>query len=211
MRVEEAVGQYVWVNSIDLSVLVRGKSTNAKAAVLVWDQDDSPVKGAMVYSHWDGLTTDSDVFTTKGRGTGSCSSNKLKSPTGWWYYYVDDVVKEGYAFRSDFGETSDEFYAAGVPWAGEAQDVLSVFYRPLVPSGAEFSLGVTTNAHVRFAIYSVSGQLVRTLVDQPMPAGSHTIVWDCTDVYGKPVSSGLYFYRVTSDDDVVTKKIVLMK
>jgi subtilisin family serine protease len=109
--IEEGVAQYVWVQSIDLSLVNRGPWINARAEVLIWDQDNNPVSGAEVHSHWAGLTTDSDVFSTKRKGTGSCDSDKLRGAVGWWYYYVDDVVVPGYQFRDDLGETSDSIYA----------------------------------------------------------------------------------------------------
>ncbi|GAF95921.1 unnamed protein product, partial [marine sediment metagenome] len=125
--IEAAPVPYVWVKSIDLSLVTKGKSTNAKAEVLIWDQDDNPVFRAEVHSHWAGLTSDADVFTTKKKGIGSCNSDKLKNPVGWWYFYVDDVVKAGYVFRSDIGETSDAIYAgAGAKLAGSVPDAFSI-------------------------------------------------------------------------------------
>jgi subtilisin family serine protease len=109
--IEDAPLPYIFVQSIDLSLEQKGKSTNAKAQVLIWDQDNNPVARAEVYSHWDGLTTDSDIFTTKRKGTGSCKSDKVKNPSGWWYFTVDNVVKDGYIFRSDLGETTDSIQA----------------------------------------------------------------------------------------------------
>ena len=64
---------------------------------------------------------------------------------------------------------------------------------------------------VDLAIYDVSGRLVRNLVNQQMPAGEHTVQWDATDSQGNKVASGIYLYRLQSDDLLVTKQIVLLK
>jgi hypothetical protein len=60
-------------------------------------------------------------------------------------------------------------------------------------------------------IYNTKGQKVLNLVDGIYDAGTHTAVWNGTDVVGNLVSSGLYFYRLTSNNYTTTKKMLLMK
>ncbi len=60
-------------------------------------------------------------------------------------------------------------------------------------------------------VYNVLGQMVRVLVDEPMAAGSHEIIWDGKDDQGSRVASGIYFYKLRSGDYEDTKKMVLMK
>jgi hypothetical protein len=60
-------------------------------------------------------------------------------------------------------------------------------------------------------IYNVLGEVVRTLVDEPMAPGVHHKVWDGRGDQGSRVASGIYFYRLRSGDFVQTKKMVLMK
>lgn len=60
-------------------------------------------------------------------------------------------------------------------------------------------------------IYNVLGELVRTLVDEPLSAGIHHKVWDGKDDQGNPVASGIYFYRLRAGDFQDTKKMVLLK
>jgi len=75
----------------------------------------------------------------------------------------------------------------------------------------QFSLDLTVETPVSFVIYNVAGQKVKTLVDDYMDAGVHTMTWDGTNDRGGAVSSGIYFYRVVIEGNVVTKKMVLMK
>jgi hypothetical protein len=63
----------------------------------------------------------------------------------------------------------------------------------------------------RLAIYDVGGRLIRVLVDGDLPAGRHEALWDSVNDHGWTVASGVYFYRLTTDDFVRTKKMVLMK
>jgi flagellar hook assembly protein FlgD len=75
----------------------------------------------------------------------------------------------------------------------------------------QFSLDLMDETHVSFVIYNVAGQKVRTLVNQVMPAGSHTLTWDGTNENGQTLTSGVYFYRVIAEDKTVTKKMTLLK
>jgi flagellar hook assembly protein FlgD len=43
------------------------------------------------------------------------------------------------------------------------------------------------------AVYDVSGHLVKRLLHDHLPAGSHMTVWDGTDLNGRRVPSGVRF------------------
>jgi flagellar hook assembly protein FlgD len=59
---------------------------------------------------------------------------------------------------------------------------------------------------VNLQIYSVTGQLVRTLVNEKQKAGKYSALWNSRDEKGKRVASGIYFYRLeTSLGDRITK------
>ncbi|HKW13104.1 MAG TPA: FlgD immunoglobulin-like domain containing protein [Candidatus Krumholzibacteria bacterium] len=65
--------------------------------------------------------------------------------------------------------------------------------------------------HVSLSIYDASGRLVRTLVDEVKPSGSHQVTWNGMDNTHAPVSSGVYFYRLQAGAFSETKKMVLLK
>ena len=73
----------------------------------------------------------------------------------------------------------------------------------------EFSLETKTN--VEISIFNILGQKVITLINKEMPAGAHEVYWDGIDRNGQQVSSGLYFYRITTDKFVKSKKMVVLK
>ncbi len=70
---------------------------------------------------------------------------------------------------------------------------------------------VKAKSHVALEIFNITGQKVRTLVNETVPAGSYRIVWDGRDETTEKVSSGIYLYRLTSDNFTETKKMVLLK
>ena len=51
-------------------------------------------------------------------------------------------------------------------------------------------------SEVRLEVFDVVGQQVRTLRAGGLPAGLHRAVWDGRGETGKPVGSGVYFYRL---------------
>ncbi|MEJ2545278.1 MAG: T9SS type A sorting domain-containing protein, partial [Calditrichaceae bacterium] len=55
-------------------------------------------------------------------------------------------------------------------------------------------------------VYNALGQLVRTIVDKDMNAGVHTVTFDA-----RALSTGVYFYRITSGKFTKVKKMVLLK
>ncbi|MGD8413548.1 MAG: FlgD immunoglobulin-like domain containing protein, partial [Candidatus Latescibacterota bacterium] len=64
---------------------------------------------------------------------------------------------------------------------------------------------------VSLAVFTPEGKLVRTLVDEALPAGLKEFVWDGRNNAGNPVGSGVYLYRLQAGHEVVTKKMVLIK
>lgn len=73
----------------------------------------------------------------------------------------------------------------------------------------EFDLAQPARASL--TVYNILGRLVRVLVDEEKPAGSYTVYWDGNDKNGRPVSSGIYFYKLEAGDFSEVKKMVLIK
>ncbi len=64
---------------------------------------------------------------------------------------------------------------------------------------------------VRIAVYDILGNLVTTLVNQDMPAGSYRVTWDGSDRNGLRVTSGMYLYRIDAGPFTQTRKMVVIK
>jgi hypothetical protein len=81
---------------------------------------------------------------------------------------------------------------------------------PFNPSTTiQFSL--EAHGETRLLVYSVTGQLVRTLVSGQREAGWHTAVWDGTNDVGRAVGSGIYIYRVVTPSGVAVKRMTLVR
>ena len=64
---------------------------------------------------------------------------------------------------------------------------------------------------VKIDIYNLKGQKVKTLVDETLSSGKHTIVWNGKDNSNKQVSSGVYLYRMKNGIFTKSKKMILLK
>jgi hypothetical protein len=67
------------------------------------------------------------------------------------------------------------------------------------------------SAHVTVAVFNVLGQKVATLLDRDEPAGVHSVEWNATDESGSAVASGVYFYRLVSENFADEKKMLLLR
>ncbi|MDH4222265.1 MAG: S8 family serine peptidase [candidate division Zixibacteria bacterium] len=67
------------------------------------------------------------------------------------------------------------------------------------------------STHTSLVIYNILGQKVRTLLDKEMMPGIHQAVWDGKDGRDNTVTSGIYFYRLETENYTQTKKMVFLK
>lgn len=64
---------------------------------------------------------------------------------------------------------------------------------------------------VKVILYNLRGQKIKTLIDEPHQAGAYQITWDGLDSQGSPVTSGIYFYALITDDKVQARKMTLLR
>ena len=84
---------------------------------------------------------------------------------------------------------------------------------PLRSGPATVRFGLARADRVEIKVYDVGGRVVRTLVNGAFDAGEHEVTWDRLDSSGSPVSSGLYFTRVTYSNQsfVAVKKLTIIE
>jgi immune inhibitor A len=76
---------------------------------------------------------------------------------------------------------------------------------PFNPSTA-IAFELTVSGDVRLVIYDLLGRVVDVPVEGFLPAGKHEVVWDGGD---RP--SGVYFYRLTTAEETLTRRMTLLK
>ncbi len=73
------------------------------------------------------------------------------------------------------------------------------------------SYSLLTDCKVDISIYNIKGQKIRELFSGFNNQGTHSVVWNGKDNEGNNVSSGIYFYKVQTDQASATKKILMLK
>lgn len=73
------------------------------------------------------------------------------------------------------------------------------------------SFEIPKTDNVSLQIYNLKGQLIRTLVNDYLPAGKQSIVWNGTDNNNQPVASGVYLYKIKTGKCTKSAKMLLLK
>ena len=75
----------------------------------------------------------------------------------------------------------------------------------------EYELWGVFDREIELSIYNVLGQSVRTLYQGLQSGGKHIAYWDGKDNNDYAVSSGIYFYRLSSQSEIISKKMIYLK
>ncbi|MCK4695164.1 MAG: right-handed parallel beta-helix repeat-containing protein, partial [Candidatus Cloacimonetes bacterium] len=82
---------------------------------------------------------------------------------------------------------------------------------PFNPSTTiSFNISNEQNEQIELVVYNLKGQKVKQLVSDQLSAGQHSVVWDGRDDNSKPVSSGIYFYKLRAGAFQKVKKMILL-
>jgi hypothetical protein len=153
---------------------------------------------------------------------------------GYTYLLMDDGGKSTYIGRmpelkpkslKEFQETRDKLLAKvlGLPEQDEEETIPeNVFYlgqnypnpmRPDKIGTTTISFSVPKDAkNPEIKIYNVKRQLVRSFsCNHPFIQSSNSFVWDGKDEKGKPVSSGIYLYKLKTDKAESIRKMLLLR
>ncbi|HMB68436.1 MAG TPA: FlgD immunoglobulin-like domain containing protein, partial [bacterium] len=141
------------------------------------------------YLHTHFALTLTDVLTTHNPGDQHGTTSHL---TGTEIAQLVEFVNS-IAWPESTGVPVDAPLVAAV---SEGRGLDSVYPNPFAKdTSLRFSLESRAE-RVRIDIHDVSGRLVRTLVERPLPRGTHTVGWDSRDASGSRVTPGVYFARL---------------
>jgi hypothetical protein len=133
------------------------------------------------------------------------------------YVFVDQDVDfdEVYYYKlyeqsANFGDTSKTFFG---PIPGETGKRPERFYlsrnypNPFNPS-TEFSFEMTLASPVDVSVFNLIGQKIATLIHEYRPAGIYQVQWRGTDDQGRQVPSGVYIYRIQTQEGSFVQKMM---
>jgi hypothetical protein len=86
-----------------------------------------------------------------------------------------------------------------------ATALLACYPNPFNPT-AQIAFDLEMPVNVTIRIYDISGRLIKTLVDHSLDAGSHSVMFD-----GSNLPSGVYFARLQAGEFASTQKLMLLK
>jgi len=90
-------------------------------------------------------------------------------------------------------------------------DVLNPNYpNPFNPE-TKISFQLAEKSDITLSIYNTKGQKVKTLLKGKYESGLQTIIWNGTDDEENKVSSGVYLYKLQTNNETLTHKMLLMK
>ena len=180
---------------------VNSVSFSSDGATLASGSEDGTVK------LWD-VATHTTIATLEGHADGvnsvSFSSDGATLASGSWdgtvlLWDVAEWTNAGMAVAANklIGLPDELQLQQNAPNPFNSQTVLSYF---LPKSGP-----------VRLELFSVTGQRVATLHQGPQQAGYHRFRWEAQDDAGRPLASGIYFYRIETTNGILTRKLTLLR
>jgi M6 family metalloprotease-like protein len=155
-----------------------------------------------------------DVFPGS---TSATTFNALSTPSSNAYSGGNTFVGVENISASAMVMTADLIvgFAAGTndgdnPLLPSHVDLSQNYPNPFNPSTTiEFS--VPSAGFVSLAVFNVTGERVATLLNDRVGAGVVRIAWEGKSDNGQPLASGVYLYRLETEEIVETRKMILLK
>lgn len=75
----------------------------------------------------------------------------------------------------------------------------------------KIAYNINSDTNIDICIFNIKGQKVKTLLSEFQPAGNHEVIWDGQDSNNNAVPSGVYFYKIQTEKQTETRKMLLLK
>ncbi len=149
--------------------------------------------------------------------TNNTSFNSVSSPSSHDYndqetlVAVSNISAAGAVMTADLAvsllaDADDYEYSGTLP---ESYELEQNYPNPFNPS-TRISFDLPRASHVQLSVYNVLGELVDELIDGDLPAGRHSVSW-VPEAGGDVMPSGVYFYKLNTQEISLTKKMLLLK
>jgi len=124
------------------------------------------------------------------------------------YWDIDDEINDGYPFLTTTPLVNiDDEEIDVIP---DVSQLLGNHPNPFNPE-TTISFQLSADSDVDLKIYNIKGQNIKRLEIRNLKLGINEVIWDGTDNDNKPVSSGIYFYKLKIGEFEEIKKMILLK
>jgi len=74
-----------------------------------------------------------------------------------------------------------------------------------------FVYELDSDGFVKLELYSMTGKLITTIDHGQRKSGKHEVFWETVDNTGRPLPSGLYIYRLVTESEIKSNKIIISR
>ena len=78
-------------------------------------------------------------------------------------------------------------------------------------SASSVRFSIAKEGIVKIKVYNSLGKEIKTLLEEQLSPGEYNIQWEARDKYGSPLSSGIYFISLQTDNVFKTTKTIFLK
>jgi hypothetical protein len=152
-----------------------------------------------------------DLITGASDNDYALISNRILPETGTYTIIaterVGDEVGEYFLILSQLPTDADDNQSSGMP----GTFVLNQNHpNPFNPQ-TTIDFNLPRSSLMSIDVYNILGENICTLISRRLTPGPHSVVWDGRDANGAEVPSGVYFYRLQTEEFSQTRKMLLLK
>ena len=124
---------------------------------------------------------------------------------------VEDLTSEQFILSTGFYEFESLVVSVENDVMNDTHITMQNHPNPFNPSTL-INFSIPTDSNIELLIYNIKGQKVKTLTDNFFERGNHSVIWNGDDESNKPVSSGIYLYKLNVNGKTgLIKKCLLLK
>ena len=164
------------------------------------------------YYYW--ISNDYDNYKNYDGGKDTCIDPKsLLNPEVKYLFYIYLYdIKDNFTYDSVWiiyktTKVEDEESLSAKP----AEFFLSQNYPNPFNANTIIEFAIPKNSKVNLSIYNILGQKITTLLDEVKDPGFYKIIWNGNDQEGHVVATGVYFYKLQTDEFIESKKMILLR
>jgi hypothetical protein len=192
-----------------------GPNCSGQCWTTIYNSSGQPLANATVYLTATGPVGGTYSALTGSDGVAFVETGKTKNCSGEWCFEVTDVSHATYLYDAGSNivtqacESGWVYSFDGIASANrQTPDHFTLEQNRPNPFNpvTEIAFNLPEGSMVRLEIFNITGQRVAVLADGYYDAGRYSVTWNASRQ-----TSGIYFYRISTDNFIESKKMILLK